>query len=180
MDKQEFKNTLRKHPIIINEKELTIVDNKPYIDLVRVPVIKVIIYEAPYELQDRHILAKLGNYGVLSSQTVFSDKHRGTDIYNELRSISFKSLNKAIPTIMFVRGNRIRLRHENQDRSPICGQCKQKGHFRLECRLYINIKKYQNQDQEVQEIDEEEERLKEERRMKKEKEKKEKERLERQ
>ena len=145
------------------------------------PVIKVIIYEAPYELQDKHILAKLGNYGVLSSQTVFSHKHRGTDIYNGVRSISFKSLNKAIPTTMFVRGNRIRLRHENQDRSPICGLCKQKGHFRLECRLYIDMQKYQNQDQEVQEIDEEEERLKEEeRRMKKEKEKKEKERLERQ
>ena len=181
VDKQEFKNTLRKHPIIINEKELTIIDNKPYKDLVRVPVIKVIIYEAPYELQDKHILAKLGNYGVLSSQTVFSHKHRGTEIYNGVRSISFKSLNKAIPTTMFVRGNRIRLRHENQDRSPICGLCKQKGHFRLECRLYINMQKYQNHDQEIQEIDEEEERLKEEeRRMKKEKEKKEKERLERQ
>ena len=82
---------------------------------------------------------------------------------------------------MFVRGNRIRLRHENQDRSPICGLCKQKGHFKLECRLYINMRKYQDQDQEVQEIDEEEQRLKEEeRRMKNEKEKKEKERLERQ
>ena len=130
VDKQDFKNTLRKHPIIINEKKLTIVDNKPCKDLVRVPVIKVIIYEAPYELQDIHILAKLGNYGVLSSQTVFSHKHRGRDIYNGVRSISFKSLNKVIPTTIFVRENRIRLRHENQDRSPICGLCKQKGHFR--------------------------------------------------
>ena len=72
----------------------------------------MIIYEAPYELQDKYILAKLGNYGMLNSQTVFSHKHRGTDIYNGVRSISFKSLNKAIPTTMFVRGKQIRLRHE--------------------------------------------------------------------
>ena len=58
VDRQDFKNTLRKHPIIINEKELTIVDNKPYKVLVSVPVIKVMIFEAPYELQDKYILAK--------------------------------------------------------------------------------------------------------------------------
>ena len=38
-----------------------------------------------------------------------------------------------IPTTMLVGGNRIRLKNENQDKSPFCAVCKTNGHFRLEC-----------------------------------------------
>ena len=34
---------------------------------------------------------------------------------------------------MFIRGNRIKLKHEVQDREPICGICKKRGHYRDKC-----------------------------------------------
>ena len=41
---------------------------------------------------------------------------------------------------MFVRGNRLKLKHEGQNRTPICGICKERGHYRNECaREEINI-----------------------------------------
>ena len=43
---------------------------------------------------------------------------------------------------MFVRGNRIRLKHDNQDRSLFCAVCKTKGHFRLECPQLLVLQRF--------------------------------------
>ena len=51
-----LKNELFEHPLMIDGKEIKLTENKPFKDLVRVPLIKVLIYEAPYELQNKHIL----------------------------------------------------------------------------------------------------------------------------
>ena len=61
--------------------------------------------------------------------------------YNGIRSINFLSLNKPLPTTMYVQGNRIRLKHTGQDRTPICAICKNKGHYRSECPQIQNQKR---------------------------------------
>ena len=102
-------------------------------DIVRNPITKVLIFEAPYELQYRYILQKFAPYGQLQTNSIFSHMIRGYDIYNGVRSVNFLKLHKPIPTVLFVRGNRIKIKYENQDRTPICGICKVKGHFRDDC-----------------------------------------------
>lgn len=108
-------------------------ENRELKDLVRNPVIKVTIFEAPFELQDRHILTKLSQYGDLTEQYIVHHQIRGTQIYNGIRSITFKKITTPIPTTLFIRGNRIKLKHAGQDRAPICGLYKTKGHYRDDC-----------------------------------------------
>ena len=86
-----------------------------------------------HKLEDRHIIIKLSPYGILQTNTIFNHKYRGTEIYNGIRSGNFTTIVKPIPTTIFVRGNRLKLKHEGQDRTPICGICKEKGHYRNDC-----------------------------------------------
>ena len=58
---------------------------------------------------------------------------RDIKIQNRVRSLAFLKINKPIPTTMFVKGNLVKLRHNGQDRTPFCTQCKTKGHYRLDC-----------------------------------------------
>ena len=97
------------------------------------PIIKVMIFEAPFELDSFYIRQKLQYYGKLQDQEVYRHKYWGLEIYNGIRSINFLSLNKPLPMTIYVQGNRIKLKHIGQDRSPICAICKVKGHYRTEC-----------------------------------------------
>ena len=80
-----------------------------------------------------YIRQKLQYYEKLKDQEVYRHKYRGLEIYNGIRSINFLSLNKPLPTTIYVQGNRIKLKHIGQDRSPIWAICKVKGHYRTEC-----------------------------------------------
>lgn len=95
--------------------------------------VTVLIYEAPFELENKHIYTKLQKYGELHSQYVGRHHYKNTTIQNGVRSLEFKTLTTAIPTTMFVRGNLIRLRHEGQVRVPFCTVCRTRGHYRLDC-----------------------------------------------
>lgn len=91
------------------------------------------IYEAPFHLRSDLILKKLVTYGMLQDNKMVMYKHKGTEVYNGTRSINFRSITKPIPTVLFVHGNRCKIKHVGQDRRPICGICKTKGHYRDEC-----------------------------------------------
>ena len=96
------------------------------------------IFEAPRELSNMHILQKLQAYEKLQDQSIFMHQYRGVEIYNGIRSVNFIELYKPLPTTLYVRGNKIKINHQGQDRTPICAICKQKGHFRTECpRLQV-------------------------------------------
>ena len=69
----------------------------------------------------------------MARNELFSNKYKGTDIYNDVRSATYTRITKPIPTVLFVRGNRIKIKYETQDRTPICGICRTKGHFRDDC-----------------------------------------------
>ena len=62
-------------------------------------------------------------------------KHKipGPDFYNDVRSLSFKTINKPIPTTLFVRCKMIKVKYLGQDRTPTCSICKTRGHYRTEC-----------------------------------------------
>ena len=98
-------------------------------------ITKVLIFEAPYELPDVHILAKLQSYRTLQTNQVYSHKIRGCEILNGIKSANFKGIIKQIPTVLYVKGNKIKIKYDKQDRSPICGICRTKGHFRNECPI---------------------------------------------
>ena len=124
--REAFKN----QPFKIGGHEIKLIQTKKLKDIIKSPMIRVQIYEAPYELQDRHILQKLAPFGVMARNELFSHKYRGTDIYNGVRTATYSKITKPIPTVLFVRGNRIKIKYESQDRTPICGICRTKGHFR--------------------------------------------------
>ena len=132
-DIQEFSIKLFKDNIDINGNQLGMVTTRKLRDIVRNLITKVLIFEAPYELQDRYTLQKLAPYRQLQTNSIYSHKIRGYDIYNGVRSMNFMKLHKPIPTVLFVRGNRIKIKYDNQDRTPICGICKIKDHFRDDC-----------------------------------------------
>ena len=73
------------------------------------------IYEAAYELHDQHILQKLAPYGVMARNELFSHKYRGTNVYNWVRSATYTRIIKPIPTVLFVRGNKMKIKCETQD-----------------------------------------------------------------
>ena len=127
--REVFKN----QPVKIGGHEIKLIQTKKLKDIIKSPMIRVQIYEAPYELQDRHILQKLAPFGVMARNELFSHKYRGTDIYNGVRTATYSKITKPIPTVLFVRGNRIKIKYESQDRTPICGICRTKGHFRDDC-----------------------------------------------
>ena len=55
------------------------------------------------------------------------------DIYNGVRFINITSITKSILSTLYVRGNRIKIKYKGQDRTPICGICKTKVHYRTDC-----------------------------------------------
>ena len=129
----DFAETLFRQQVTINGIHLKLASNRKFMDIVKIPFIKVTTFGAPFELENEYIIQKLKQYGDLHQEEVLMHKYRDTTIYNGIRSINFIRINKPIPTTLFVSGNRLRLKHINQDRTPICGICKTKGHYRGDC-----------------------------------------------
>ena len=96
---------------------------------------KVLIFEVPYELPEKYLLRKLAPYGHLHTNEVFSHTIRGFDILNGVKSIIFKEKTTPIPTVIYVRGNKIKIKYEKQDRTAYCGTCicQERGNHRGEC-----------------------------------------------
>ena len=69
------------------------------------------IFEAPRELSNMHILQKLQAYGKLQDQSIFMHQYKGVEIFNGIRSVNFTELYKPLPTTLYVRGNRIKIKH---------------------------------------------------------------------
>ena len=144
---EDFKKQfLSPDPPQIEGKKLSIIESRCMKDRTIKEVTKVLLFEAPIQLPDEYIYNVLSQYGDLYSNEVTHYKYRGTDIYNGVRSMTFKEITKPIPTVLFVRGNKIKTRHEDQDRSPICSICKEKGHYRDTCPDLQAVQDYVNQD----------------------------------
>ena len=90
--------------------------------------IRVHIYEVPYELQDGYILQKLETYGVMTKNELFSHKYLGTYIYYGVRSATFTKRSKPIPQYYLSK-----VEYDSHERTPICGTCRTKWHFRDDC-----------------------------------------------
>ena len=162
-NKDQLREKIFEARITFNGQILKEYSNKDLKVLQKTPVIKVMIFEAPFELDNFHIRQKLAYYGKLKDQEVYQHKFKGLDIYNGIRSINFLSLNKPLPTTIYVQGNRIRLKHTGQDRTPICVICKVKGHYRTECPQIQNHEDMEEQTgkEEEEQIGEKEKELKE-------------------
>ena len=93
----------------------------------------MVIYEAPCELEDVHIINKLNNYGEIKGK-ISKHKIRRTDILNGNRSIDFVKINESIPTTLHIKGNKIKIKYQEQDRTTICSFCRTKGHCKLVCK----------------------------------------------
>ena len=139
LQKNEVENTMDSAKIHFNGKPLKQYSNRDLKDIQKIPFIKIMIYEAPYELENFAILQKLSSYGKLKDQDIFLHKYKGTEIHNGIRSLNFTQLYKPIPTTIYIKGNRIKIKYAGQDRTPICAICKKKGHYRSECpRLQVD------------------------------------------
>ena len=146
---QNFSEKLFQSPLVIEGIRFKVTITRGLKKVVKVPLTKVMIYEAPFHLENDLILKKLSQYGQLQDNNMIMYKHKGTDVYTGARSINFTKITKPIPTILFVQGNRVKLRHQNQDRRAICGICKTKGHFRNKCPQLQMIKEFVDLDAEI-------------------------------
>ena len=137
-ERQTVEETIDCANIQFRGRPLEKYENRSLKDIKKIPFIKVMIFEAPRELSNMHILQKLQAYGKLQDQSIFMHQYKGVEIFNGIRSVNFTELYKPLPTTLYVRGNRIKIKHQGQDRTPICAICKQKGHFRKDCpRLQV-------------------------------------------
>ena len=146
---QKFSQKLFQSPLVIEGIRFKVTITRGLKKVVKVPLTKVMIYEAPFHLENDLILKKLSQYGQLQDNKMIMYKHKGTDVYTGARSINFTKITKPIPTILFVQGNRVKLRHQDQDRRAICGICKTKGHFRNKCPQLQMIKEFVDLDAEI-------------------------------
>ena len=80
-------------------------------------------------------MAKLQSYGTLQTNQVYCHKIRGFEILNGIKSVNFKKIIKPVPTVLYVKGNKIKIKYDKKDRSPICGICRTKCHFMNECPI---------------------------------------------
>ena len=128
---EDFQKILNQQEIVIDGQTLINTPTRKLRDIRKNPITKVLTFEAPFELEDRFILTKLSAYGILQVNTIYSHKYKGTEIYNGIKSVNFITIIKPIPATVFVRGNRLKLKHEWQDRTPIYGICKEKGRIYL-------------------------------------------------
>ena len=108
-------NKLRYQDLSFNQ-----LDTRHLKDVKVQPLTRVMIYEAPYELENQPIYNKLRMYGEVSDQTIYIHKYKNTRILNGVCSLAFLKINKPIPTTIVVKGNVIKLRHNGHDRTPFC------------------------------------------------------------
>ena len=133
-----FVDTIVKNKLKYQGLSFEQLDTRNLKDVKVQPLTRVMIYEAPYELENQHIFNKLRTYGEVADQSIYMHRYKNTGILNGIRSLAFLKINKPIPTTMFVKGNLVKLRHNGQDRTPFCPQCKTKGHYRLDCPALKN------------------------------------------
>ena len=109
---------------------------KKYSDLIHweppAELTTVYIYEAPFELRDHYILETLAEYGDIMGG-ITRHKFKDYDIYNGVRSVIFYGQPRNIPGTVYVHGNRVKVRYDSQDRTPVCSICKTKGHYKTDC-----------------------------------------------
>ena len=116
-----------------------VVRGKPrrYSDLVKweppVQLTKVSMYEVADEIEDDEILETLAEYGEIVGG-ITRHKHKGYDVENGVRSVVFYKEPKNIPGTIRVDGNKVKVRYDTQDRTPICSICKTKGHYKNFCK----------------------------------------------
>ena len=87
-DKDQLEYTMRQTTFDFQGCRLRQFQNRGMRDIRRIPIIRVMIYEAPHELENLPILQKLTQFGKLQGQSVYRHKHRGLDIYNGARSVN--------------------------------------------------------------------------------------------
>ena len=146
VDLQTFVTKLFTNELIIDGHKFKVTSTRCLKETVKRPLTKVMIYEAPFHLRNDLILQKLANYGTLQDNKMVMYKHKGTEVYTGARSINFKTIYKPIPTVLFVHGNRCKIKHVDQDRTPICGICRTRGHFRDDCPQLPLIQSFLEQD----------------------------------
>ena len=142
----DFKNKLFLQPPKIDGHLLKLRETRKMKDRNTKQITKVLIFEAPFQLPDEYIYNVLSQFGELYSDNISHHMYAGTDIYNGVRSMTFKEIKQPIPTVLYIRGNRVKTRYNGQDRSPICAICKTKGHFRTDCPDLQTVKEMLDKD----------------------------------
>lgn len=137
--KIEADDLLSKNKITFEGLVIRKIPNRELKNLQKIPFTRLMIYEAPFELENSFIINKLQRYGELVENSVFMHTIRGTNISSGIRSIKFRKINIPIPTTLFVRGNKIKLKHEGQDRTPFCSTCHLRGHYRADCPVLEQV-----------------------------------------
>ena len=141
--KDEMEKKLNKK-LCINNIVINQIENRELKDIVKKNLITVVIYEAPHELEDLHIINKLKNYSEIKGE-LSRHKIRGTDILNGNRSLDFIKINESIPTTLHIKGNKIKIKYPGQDRTPVCSFCRVKGHYKTICEKFLRIQdEYEN------------------------------------
>lgn len=145
--KIEADNLLNKNILSFEGQIIRKVDNRELKGLQKIPFVRVMIYESPYELENSFIIRKLQKYGELVENSAFMHKIRGTQIDSGIRSIKYRTIHTPIPTTLFIRGNKIKLKHEGQDRTPYCSTCSTRGHYRDDCPALEQVARSVNEDE---------------------------------
>lgn len=153
VEERQRSEQILKGKLPINNYVLQQRENRKLKNTIKIPVIAVTLFETPSELDDEKILAKMTEYGEVKKE-IYHHKIKHTQIKNGYRTIYYKKINKSIPTILWINGNRIKIRYEGQDRTPICSFCKVKGHYKEICETLKEVTEKREQLQ--KEMEEEE------------------------
>lgn len=156
VEERQRSEQILKGKLPINNCVLQQRENRKLKNTIKIPVIAVTLFETPSELDDEKILAKMTEYGEVKKE-IYHHKIKHTQIKNGYRTIYYKNINKSIPTILWINGNRIKIRYEGQDRTPICSFCKVKGHYKEICETLKEITEKREQLQKEMEEEKEEE-----------------------
>ena len=112
IDPADFIRKFFAQPVMIGEKQLSLVTTRKMKDRIRNPITKVLSFEAPFQMPDEYIVQTMNQFGNLQSNVIQHHKYKGSDIYNGVRSLNFKKIRNPIPTVIFVHGNKIKTGHE--------------------------------------------------------------------
>ena len=107
VDPKAFITKLFEQPAMIGEKQLSLVITRKMKDIIRNPITKVLLFEAPFQMSDEYILQTMNQFGDLQSNVIQQHKYRGTDFYNDVRSLNLKKIHNPIPLVLMATRSRL-------------------------------------------------------------------------